>query len=415
MLVAHLLRKYVPEEWGGTETAVLRLADGLTSQGVKSEIWCPTNERARGADPFGLAGHTVRRFRAFVPVARITAEQRQQLVALGGNLMSFQLLWALLRQPKLHVIHSHALNRLAGIGLFVARRRNLPFVVTIHGGVLDLPASAREHLTRPLKGGLEWGKIFGLILQSRRVLEKADAVLTCNPREAELLRAKYPHQRVIVQPHSVPTATYEADRRPEALRAFPQLEGREVLLTIARIDPVKNQQWLVEQAPGILQRFPRALFVFAGASTNPEYSAAFQKTIAALGLENHVLCTGGLAPGSDVLVGLLQSARLLLLPSTSETFGLVILEAWAAGTAVVCSRTSGAKSLVNHRENGWLYDINDSAQFSAAVTEALADPALTRTLAVAGTERARNDYDERVLAGRVKELYATIAEEKKRR
>jgi glycosyltransferase involved in cell wall biosynthesis len=70
---------------------------------------------------------------------------------------------------------------------------------------------------------------------------------------------------------------------------------------------------------------------------------------------------------------------------------------------------------VTHRENGWLYDVNDGAQFSTAVTEALANPTMTQALAAAGAKLARADYDQRVLASRVKELYATIAEEKQHR
>lgn len=415
MKVAHLLRKYHPQEWGGTETAVLRLLNGLRDCGVEGAVWCPTIATHGGADPFAAAGHPVRRFRAFLPVLRISDEQRRQLVSLGGNLMSLDLLRALWREPGLGAIHSHALNRLAGVGLFVARRRRLPFVVTIHGGALDLPATAREHLTRPLQGGFEWGKIFGLLLQSRRVLEKADAVLTCNPREAELLRAKYPRQRVIIQPHSVPTATYEPDHRAKARAAFPGIVGCDVLLTIARIDPVKNQEWLVAQAPAILQRFPNTRLVFVGASTHAAYEQSLRQTIATLGLGNHVIFTGGLAPGSAELVGLLQEAKALVLPSINETFGLVILEAWAAGTTVICSRTSGAQSLVRDRINGWLFDVDHSGQLLTAVSEALTQPATTRAYAEAGRQLARTEYDERVLAGRVRQLYDELAETKRNR
>ena len=412
---AHVLRKYEPAEWGGTETAVLRLLNGLAGHGVNSTVWCPASDRVPDADPFARASHEVRRFRAFVPVAGISAAQRQQLVALGGNLMSFDLLRRLWREPRLDFIHSHALNRLAGIGRMVARQRRIPFVITIHGGALDLPASAHAELVRPLQGGWEWGKIFGWMLQSRRVLASADAVLTCNPREAELLRARHPRQRVIVQPHSVPTPVYERDHRAAARAAFPQIAGRDLLLAIARIDPVKNQDWLVQQLPALQDQFPQVLLVLAGANTHAGYWAKVQATLARLGLGDRVLCVGGLPPEGEVLVGLLQEARALVLPSTSETFGLVILEAWAAGTAVICSRTSGAVSLVRHRENGWLFDLDDAGQFLAAATEALSQPDTTRAFAEAGRRLARTEYDATVLAGRVKDLYTTLRAEKRSR
>lgn len=415
MNVAHLLRKYDPSEWGGTETAVLRLANGLRAAGVESTIWCPETGKALPRDPFLEAGHRVRRFRSFLPVARISAAQRRQLVTIGGNLMSFDLWWRLWRTPRLSVVHSHVLNRLAGVGLFVARRRGLPFVVTIHGGVFDLSAEAHAELTRPLDGGFEWGRVFGLVLQSRRVLERADAVLTCNPREAELLAARHPRQRVIVQPHSVPTAVYAPDRRAAALAAFPRLAGRTVLLTVARIDPVKNQAWLVDQLAALRARFPGLLLVLAGAATHADYAAGLQRQIARLGLEDHVLLTGGLEPAGETLIGLLQLARALVLPSTNETFGLVILEAWAAGTAVISSRTSGAASLVRPGENGWLFAIGDGGGCQAAIAEALAQPARAAACAAAGRQLARTEYDEQVLAARVRRLYDTLVGEKARR
>ncbi len=412
---AHILRKYEPAEWGGTETAVLRLLSAFAEQGVSSTVWCPANDHPSGRDPIAEAGHEVQRFNAFMPVAGISATQRKQLVSLGGNLMSFDLLWRLWRSPQLDFIHSHALNRLAGVGAWVARRRKIPFVITVHGGALDLPASTHAQLVKPLEGGWEWGKIFGWALQSRQILETADAVITCNQREADLLRSRYPRQRVIVQPHSVPTASYQRDQRAVARAAFPAITNRRVLLTLARIDPVKNHTWLVQQLPALLAQFPDVMLVFAGATTDAECWTALQATITQLGLGDQVLCTGGIEPGSDLLVGLLQEARAMVLPSSSETFGLVILEAWAAGTAVICSRTSGAASLVRHGENGWLFDIKDAEQFAIAAAEALSRPEFAQELAAKGRELARMEYDADVLAGRVKELYQTLQAEKRAR
>ena len=52
--------------------------------------------------------------------------------------------------------------------------------------------------------------------ESRRLLTDADAIITCNENEARLLREKYPGKRIVVQPHGVPLAIYQEDRREEA-------------------------------------------------------------------------------------------------------------------------------------------------------------------------------------------------------
>jgi len=206
MVAGHLLRKYDPCEWGGTETAVQRLLDGLREHNVENYVFAPSLEQPGSEEPLSQSCRAIRRFRSVVPVANLSAEQRWQLVTLGGNLLSWELGWQLWRQPGLQIIHAHTLGRLGGTARLVARLHGIPFVVTIHGGVLDLPASVQETLTKPLEGGWEWGKAFGALVRARQVLNDADAILTVNPREAALLREKFPNKRVIVQPHGIPAA-----------------------------------------------------------------------------------------------------------------------------------------------------------------------------------------------------------------
>ncbi len=412
MRIAHLLRKYNPAEWGGTETVIHQLFTGLRRRAVGSVVYCPSIPENRAVpDPLMEAGCTVRRFNAWVPVWGVTAEQKRQMVAVGGNLMSFDLIRALWREPGLSVIHTHALGRVGGIGLTLARRRKIPFVVTVHGGVYDLPDGVRQSLHAPA-GGVEWGKPFGLLLRSRRVLTDADAILTCNRREAALLRQRHPDRRVIVQPHGVPAARYEPDRREEARAAFPAIAGRAVLLAVGRIDPVKNQGWLVEQLPELSQRHPNVLLVLAGACTDEAYGERLRARIEHLGLGGQVVLTGKLPPADPRLIGLLQEARVAVLPSLSETFGLVILEAWAAGTPVVSSRTSGASGLIEHEKNGWLFDLERPRGFHAAIDRLLSNEDSRRRAAAAGHATVVADYDADVIAGRMQQLYEILREEK---
>jgi glycosyltransferase involved in cell wall biosynthesis len=129
-------------------------------------------------------------------------------------------------------------------------------------------------------------------------------------------------------------------------------------------------------------------------------------------LEDRVLFAGGLPPDDPRLVGLIQEARAVLLPSVSETFGLVILEAWAAGTAVIASRTSGASALIRHEQSGWLFDLKDPRAFHDAVDQVLLKPGLAAQFAAEGNKLVRAEYDSAVLAGRMKKLYEEIIEEK---
>lgn len=413
MRVVHLLRKYDPAEWGGTETAIAQLTSGLARHGAESIVYAPRlSKRPGGENPLNSAGCVTREFGACVPVWGISAARKRQMIAVGGNVVSFDLLGSLCWEKGVDVVHSHALGRLGAIARAAARLRRVPFVLSVHGGAYDLPAVVRRALQRPHAGGWDWGKSIGALLGARKLFSHADAIVTCNPREAALIGQHHPGRRLVVQPHGVPAARFSQDHRAAARAALPVIAGRDVLFMPGRIDPVKNQGWLISQAADLARRHPKLLLVFAGACTDQSYGAAMQKLIAGEGVAAAVLLAGKLPPGDPRLIGLMQSARAVVLPSVSETFGLVILEAWAAGTPVISSRTSGANALVVDGRNGFLFDLDQPAAFHAAVEQILTQPGLGARLGAAGRERVIADHDTVVLTARMKRLYEELIEEK---
>ena len=103
----------------------------------------------------------------------------------------------------------------------------------------------------------------------------------------------------------------------------------------------------------------------------------------------------------------------MVLSSISETFGLVILEAWAAGTPVIASRTSGASALIGERKDGWLYDLEDPTSLLRCLDELFADPEGAKKMAERGREKVIRDYDNRSLAQKMKHLYEEVIEERR--
>jgi glycosyltransferase involved in cell wall biosynthesis len=411
MRVAHVLRKHDPAEWGGTESALRRLLDGLGEQGVHSVMYCPRiNGTTHGAEIEN--GCVVKRFKACVPVWGIPPEKKRRLTAVGGNLISFDLLPALWRERDVSLIHTHTLGRLGGIASVAARARGVPFVVSIHGGLFDLPQNVTNGFHAENRGGFDWGKIFGMLLRSRELLSRADAIFACNPTEAELLKKNHPDKRVHVQRHGIPLDKFQTDHRAAARGAFPQVQNRKMLLCAGRIDPVKNQSWLIDEMPKIAAEFPDALLVLAGGCTNEEYRKQIAETVRARQLENHVLLTGALPPDDPRLIGLFQESLAVLLPSVSETFGLVLLEAWATGNSVISSRTSGASALVKHGENGWLFDLENSRAFHEAADATLSNPSQRRQFADAGKKMVEADYTIAAIGRRMKTIYDDLIEDK---
>jgi alpha-maltose-1-phosphate synthase len=406
MRTVHVLRKFDRAEWGGTETAVERLIEGLRENGVETVVYCPKLDSAWNHD-----APEIRRFRACVPILGLSKQRRRQLVSVGGNLMSFDLASLLSKERDAAVIHTHTLGRIGGIARLIAKHRRIPFVVSIHGGVLDLPEKVRREFNAPRRDGWEWGRLFGWLLGARLLFRDADCIITCNETEAALLRKQYPEKRIFVQSHGVPLPLYQVDHRQSARSAFPRIAGRQMLLCVGRIDPIKNQGWLIDQAPAILQSHPGALLVLAGPCTDEPYGKLIERKIQDFGLADRVLLTGGLPPNDPRLIGLMQESAALLVPSISETFGLVILEAWAAGTVVVSSRTSGPSALIRDGESGWLFDLDQPGQFHAAIDRTLAAPHLAACISKRGAA-ASQDYSVGAAARRIKSLYEDLAQAK---
>ncbi|MBM4397970.1 MAG: glycosyltransferase family 4 protein, partial [Deltaproteobacteria bacterium] len=352
-------------------------------------------------------GIPVRRFSAFLPVAGLTAEERRRAVAVGGNLFSWDLPLAMLRERGVSIVHAHTLARLGGIARLAARALGVPLVVTLHGGVLDLPASVRADLAAPARRGIEWGKALGLLVGARRVLDDADAIVALNPGEAHLQKRRFPGKAVHALPHGVPTAAYAVDRRDAALAAHPELRGRRVLLVVGRIDPVKNQGWVVERVPALLERLPDAVVVILGPVTSAEYAASVDDRIAALGIGRGVVVLPAYPLLDPRLVGLYQLADVVVVPSLYETFGLVALEAWSAGTPVLCSRPAAGSDLLIPGENGEVFDLDDPPGFFRGLDAVLADG---RRMGETGRALARASYDAGAIAGRLKGIYEEVIE-----
>jgi len=103
-----------------------------------------------------------------------------------------------------------------------------------------------------------------------------------------------------------------------------------------------------------------------------------------------------------------RSADVVVVPSRSESFGLVALEAAACGVPVVAAAVGGLRTLVRDGETGFLVDGADPAAMAAGVDELFADPALAIRMGEAASRDASR-YSWAGTAGRLRRLYADLA------
>jgi len=217
--VVHVPRRFASLSWGGTETVILETSKLLLAAGHETEIVCPNAMVSSGEET--IDGVRVRRVPYFYPYIGLTDDARRQMDHKGGNMFSFALMRELRKIPALDIIHLHTGNRIGGIGRHTARARGIPYVVSLHGGVHDVPAEQAAAWTDATRGTLEWGKALGWWVGSRRVLEDADTIICVGQEEYLQTSARFPQQRVVHLPNGVHSRRFAQPlSRPARLRAY---------------------------------------------------------------------------------------------------------------------------------------------------------------------------------------------------
>ncbi len=407
MKVVQVPRRFTREQWGGTETVILETCRRLPALGCQTLVVCPSALARPGPDQ--VAGVEVQRLPYFYPYLGLSPSAREAMDQVAGNLFSWSLLHRLLTLPGLDLIHLHTGKRLGGIGRVAARRRGIPYLVSLHGGALEVPAAEAARLGERSGRAWEWGKLLGWLVGSRRVLRDAAAVICLNRAEQQRLEKELPGQRVELIPNGVNPAALAAGDGP----AFCQAQGidptRRLLSVVGRLDPQKDQLAVVEALPALLVRHPDLHLLLLGPVTNPDYAALVRRRVAELGLEERVSLVPGLPPGSPALAGAYAASAALVLPSRHEPFGIVILEAWAAGLPVVGRGVGGVRDLVEDGRDGLVFAEDDPAGLVRGLDQILSDPELARRLGEQGRAKALAHYTWDAVSQRLYRLYRELA------
>ena len=404
--IVHVPRRFVAHEWGGTETVILEISRQQQLAGLHPLII--TSMALASQREESIAGIPVLRYPHSYPFFGLSTADRAAMDKKGGNLLSLSLLRALIRQPDVRIFHAHALKRLGGTVRTAARFRRKPYVVSLHGGIFDVPAAELSDLTKPIEGKFEWGRAFGALLGARKVLDDADHVICVGASEAEKARASLPHDRVSYLPNGVDSARFSTGNGPAFRLAHNIPADAFLLVAIGRIDSQKNQLTLLEAFARFLPSAPNARLLIIGPETQPAYAQQLRVFISANNLAHAVTILPGLGNDSHSLVDAYHAADVFTLASRHEPFGIVVLEAWCAAKPVVASRIGGLQSLIRDGETGLFFNPADPdapSQLAAQLSLLHQNPNLRASLGNAGRAEALAHYDWSRICLRLESIY----------
>ena len=176
--------------------------------------------------------------------------------------------------------------------------------------------------------------------------------------------------------------------------------GTKVLMHASNFRPVKNIPVVIQVFSEVRKRL-QAKLVMVG--DGPEKAGA-EQLARELGVHRDVLFLGN----QDCMEEMLPLADVFLLPSSSESFGLVALEAMSAEVPVVCSNAGGLPEVVEHGFTGFLHEPAHVAGYTASVLKLLANDGLRRTMGRRGRRVAVERFSAEEMVGRYVQVYDSL-------
>lgn len=302
-----------------------------------------------------------------------------------------------LRGFKPDVIHVHHPFWLGSMGLWMGRRLGVPVIYTYH--------TRLEHYAHfvPLPGALFRNLVSHYLI--KRFSNRCQGVIVPTYSAEEYLRMIGVKTPTLVQPTGIDAARYaSADTlEVESLRQRWQIEpAHTVLISVSRISQEKNISFMLESLAELKRQGHtdlRLLLIGDGPDRQP-----VQQRVAELGLERQVSLVGAAPP--EEMAHYYHLGDLFVFASTSETQGMVILEAMAAGLPVVAVRSSGIDDVVREGVNGFKTPQNRQ-QWGQRILELQQDSAQRETMGNRAQAFAA-DYDIEKFAGSVAHFYAEV-------
>ncbi len=278
----------------------------------------------------------------------------------GKDLEAWWRFYQLLRKVRPTLVHIHGFKAF-GVGIHAAGLARVPVLLTVH----NYPAHPGGEALLPALAGLAG-------------LAGTHYIAVSHALARELAAWGIASERIKVIYNGIDAAPFI--RASKQRRAIDSDDGSLVVGTVARLAPQKGLQYLVYAAGWLAVRYPRMRFVVAG--EGPEQQT-LQALACRMGLSGRMLFPGF----SRNLPATLSQIDIFVLPSLTEGMAITLLEALAAGCAVVATRVGGVPEIIEHGLTGLLVEPASARSLAGAVAALVQNPSLRRSVALNGRER----------------------------
>jgi glycosyltransferase involved in cell wall biosynthesis len=235
----------------------------------------------------------------------------------------------------------------------------------------------------------------------------ADRVITVSGALADEVKRQYgvPDWKLRVVHNGVNCARYDGWIDPAVCRRTYGVGPLDpMVLFVGRLSIQKGPDLLLEAVPGILRNRGDAKVIFVG---DGDMRWELDRRAHELGVAHAVRFLGAMHPESD-LINLYKSTDVVCVPSRNEPFGIVVLEAWAAGKPVVATRNGGPGGFMQHGVNGYIvYD--NPGSICWGINEIFHNFAHARWMGQRGRVSAAYGFSWDAIAGQTEGIYREVS------
>nr|WP_166475621.1 glycosyltransferase family 4 protein [Bradyrhizobium symbiodeficiens]QIP01674.1 glycosyltransferase family 4 protein [Bradyrhizobium symbiodeficiens] len=240
---------------------------------------------------------------------------------------------------------------------------------------------------------------------TRWLIRRMDAIIATSDISASFLKVK---ATATVIPHGVDTDVYAPPHDRAAAFAEAALPGRYAIGCFGRVRAQKGTDVFVDAMCRLLPRYPDFTAVIVGQVTAEQTSFAndLKKRIEAAGLQSRIVITGELP--IEAVQRWYQRLTIYAFTSRNEGFGLTLIEAMAAGGALVAARAGAAELVVEDGVSGVLIPSGDADALVAALEPLMRDVATATAMGERGRARVLEKFSLDAEAARIGEVYRPL-------
>jgi len=386
MRILMLSWEYPPRAVGGLAQHVYDLTGELVKAGDEVHlITCqvpdaPELERVNGVYIYRVSSYNLATNDFLTWILQLNMAMIEKAIALINDL------------GDLDLIHAHDWL-VAYAGRVLKHAYRLPLIATIHATEYGRNQGLHNDLQRYISQ-IEWWLTY-----------EAWRVIVCSHyMEAEVEDVfQLPADKIRVVPNGVDLSRYRPAAQVQGDRQRFASNQEQIIFFVGRLVREKGVDILLESIPKVLYYNPQAKFIIAGRGPAEDYLRVRAKE---LGVYNRIYFTGYIdAATRDFLY---REAAVAVFPSLYEPFGMVALEAMAAGTPVVVTDVGGLAEIVEHEKNGLKCYPDNPGSLADNILRLLGEPNLARRLAATAQVDLRNLYTWEEIAGRTRDVYSEV-------